>query len=242
MDNKSFNLASHWAELGEIFQKIFLKEINFRDLMVITKGWNPTRNFRLLEVSENRLRENHANIQAIEQQLTQTGHTQIPSGSQGAGQISSPVASHHSETNRSVAKSRHSSQSQEVYRRRQGYKGKNKTTFSKRKGESDPMIQKLLDLVKEVQEPEVVVNNSRISSPINRNITPTPIEHNVITPESNLNSDSLWLKMSQLAEKTQKKLAELQASHERMKTLTSSMDKIVKTLQEGHAPLSKASE
>ncbi|MBW0571040.1 hypothetical protein O181_110755 [Austropuccinia psidii MF-1] len=42
------------------------------------------------------------------------------------------------------------------------------------------------------QEQEVVVNSSRISSPINRNITPTQIEHNVVTTESNLNSDSLW--------------------------------------------------
>ncbi|MBW0534010.1 hypothetical protein O181_073725 [Austropuccinia psidii MF-1] len=92
------------------------------------------------------------------------------------------------------------------------------------------------------QEPEVVVNNSRISSPINRNITPTHIEHNVFTPESNLNSDALWLQMSQYAVKTQKKFAELEASHERMKILTASMDKTVKTLQEGHAQLSKASE
>ncbi|MBW0473001.1 hypothetical protein O181_012716 [Austropuccinia psidii MF-1] len=83
------------------------------------------------------------------------------------------------------------------------------------------------------QEPEVVVNSSRISSPINRNITPTEIEHNVVTPESNLNSDALWLQMSQFAEQTQKQLAELQARHERMNTLTASMDKIVKTLQEG---------
>ncbi|MBW0508936.1 hypothetical protein O181_048651, partial [Austropuccinia psidii MF-1] len=37
MDSKSFNLASHWAELGASFQKIFLKEIDFRDLMIITK-------------------------------------------------------------------------------------------------------------------------------------------------------------------------------------------------------------
>ncbi|MBW0573519.1 hypothetical protein O181_113234 [Austropuccinia psidii MF-1] len=81
------------------------------------------------------------------------------------------------------------------------------------------------------QEPEVVVNNSRISSPINRNITPTQMEHSVSTPESNLNSDALWLQMSQFAEKTQKKFVELQASHERMKTLTASMDKTVKTLQ-----------
>ncbi|MBW0463213.1 hypothetical protein O181_002928 [Austropuccinia psidii MF-1] len=92
------------------------------------------------------------------------------------------------------------------------------------------------------QEPEVVVHNSIISSPINRNITPTQIEHNFVTPESNLNSDALWLQMSQYAEKTQKQFSELEASHERMKKLTASMDKIIKTLQEGHAQLSKASE
>ncbi|MBW0527756.1 hypothetical protein O181_067471 [Austropuccinia psidii MF-1] len=92
------------------------------------------------------------------------------------------------------------------------------------------------------QEPEVVVNNSRISSPINRNITPTQIGHNVITPESNLNSDALWLQMSQFSEQTQKQFGELQESHERMKTLTASLEKTVKTLQEGNSQLSKASE
>ncbi|MBW0593066.1 hypothetical protein O181_132781, partial [Austropuccinia psidii MF-1] len=92
------------------------------------------------------------------------------------------------------------------------------------------------------QEPEVVVHNSRISSPINRNITPTQIEHNVVTPESNLNSDTLWLQMSQFSEKSQKQFSELEESDERMKTLKASMDKIVKTLQERHAQLSKASE
>ncbi|MBW0466689.1 hypothetical protein O181_006404 [Austropuccinia psidii MF-1] len=49
---------------------------------------------------------------------------------------------------------------------------------------------------------EISVNNSRISSPTNRNITPTQTEHNSVTPESNLNSDKLWLKMSQFAVKT----------------------------------------
>ncbi|MBW0493104.1 hypothetical protein O181_032819 [Austropuccinia psidii MF-1] len=63
------------------------------------------------------------------------------------------------------------------------------------------------------QESEVVVNNARISSPLNRNITPTWIEQNFVTPESNLNSDSLWLQMSQYAEKTYKQFAELEASH-----------------------------
>ncbi|MBW0593887.1 hypothetical protein O181_133602 [Austropuccinia psidii MF-1] len=120
--------------------------------MVITKGWNPTRQFRLLEARAQRIRDNPATIQAIEEQLTQTGPTQIPSSSQGAGQISAPVASHHSETSRSVAKSHHSSQFQEVSRRRQGNKGKNKASFNQRRKESDPMIQKLLNLVKEVHK------------------------------------------------------------------------------------------
>ncbi|MBW0528820.1 hypothetical protein O181_068535 [Austropuccinia psidii MF-1] len=152
MDNKRFNLASHWEELGASFQRICLKEIDFKDLMVITKGCKSTRKFRILEVGANRIRENQATIQAIEEQLTQTGHTKIPSGSQGVGQTSSPVASHHSGTSRSVAKSHHSSQSQVASRRRQGYKGKNKTSFKKRQKESDLMIQKLLDLVKEVHK------------------------------------------------------------------------------------------
>ncbi|MBW0506466.1 hypothetical protein O181_046181 [Austropuccinia psidii MF-1] len=110
MDSKRFYLESHWAGLEASCQKNFLKERDFRNLMVITKVWNPTRKFRLLEVRSNRIRENQATIQAIEEQLTKTRHTQIPSGSQGAGHFSSPVASHHSETNRSVAKSHHSSQ------------------------------------------------------------------------------------------------------------------------------------
>ncbi|MBW0542463.1 hypothetical protein O181_082178 [Austropuccinia psidii MF-1] len=97
--------------------------------MIITKGWNPTRQFRLLEARANKIKENQATIQAIEEQLTQTGHVQIPSGSQGAGQISSPVDSHHSEINRSVAKSHHSFHSQVVSRRRQGHKGQSKTSF-----------------------------------------------------------------------------------------------------------------
>ncbi|MBW0491438.1 hypothetical protein O181_031153 [Austropuccinia psidii MF-1] len=83
MDTKRFNLASHWEELGASYQRICLKQIDFKDLMIITKGWNPTRQFRLLEVRANRIRENQATIQAIEEQLTQTGPTHIPSGSQG---------------------------------------------------------------------------------------------------------------------------------------------------------------
>ncbi|MBW0520388.1 hypothetical protein O181_060103 [Austropuccinia psidii MF-1] len=206
MDNKRFNLASHCAELGESFQKICLKEIDFSNLMVITKGWNPTRKFRLLEVREKRIRENQATIQAIEEQLIHTWNTKIPSGSQGEGQISSPGASHHSETNRSVAKSQNSSQSQEVSRRRQGYKGKKRphSARGRRVRPNDPESVGFGE--RSAPEPELVVNNSRSSSPINRNITPTQIEHNVVTPESNLNSNALWLQMSQFCEKTQSRL------------------------------------
>ncbi|MBW0553748.1 hypothetical protein O181_093463 [Austropuccinia psidii MF-1] len=92
------------------------------------------------------------------------------------------------------------------------------------------------------QEPEIFVHTSRISSPSNRNITPTQIEHDVVTPASNLNSDALRLQMSQFSEKTQKQFAKLQENHERMKTSTESMDKVVKALQEGHAQLRKASK
>ncbi|MBW0477863.1 hypothetical protein O181_017578 [Austropuccinia psidii MF-1] len=67
MDNKRFNLASHWAELEASCQKICPKEIDLRDLMIITKAWNPTRQFRLLEVRANGIRENKATIQAIEE-------------------------------------------------------------------------------------------------------------------------------------------------------------------------------
>ncbi|MBW0470813.1 hypothetical protein O181_010528 [Austropuccinia psidii MF-1] len=152
MDNKRFNLKSHWEELRESFQKICFKEISFKDLMVITKRWNPTTKFRLLEEREARIRENKATIQAIEEQRNQTGPTLIPSGSQGEDQPNSPVASNHSVTSRSVAKSHNSSQSQVVSSRRQGYKGKNKTYFTQRQKYSNPMIQKLLYLVKEVHK------------------------------------------------------------------------------------------
>ncbi|MBW0474142.1 hypothetical protein O181_013857 [Austropuccinia psidii MF-1] len=151
-DNKRFNLASHCAELGASFQKICLKKIDFKDLTVITKGWNPTRKFRLLEERATRIRENTATIQAIEEQLIQTGNNQIPSDSQGVDQTSSPVDSHCSGTNRSVTKSHHYSQFLVVSRRRQGYKGKNKTSFNQWQRESDQMIQKLLELVKEVHK------------------------------------------------------------------------------------------
>ncbi|MBW0532614.1 hypothetical protein O181_072329 [Austropuccinia psidii MF-1] len=139
--------------------------------MVITKGWNPTRNFRLLEERVTRIRKNQATIQAIEEQLNQTAPTLIPSGLEVVDQPNSPVASQNSGNSRSVAKIHHSSQSQVVFRRRQGYKGKNKSSFNQRKRDSEPIIQKLLELVKSFCKSQGVFNTSRISSPTSRNIT-----------------------------------------------------------------------
>ncbi|MBW0492168.1 hypothetical protein O181_031883, partial [Austropuccinia psidii MF-1] len=99
---------THWAELGASCQKICLKEIPFKDFMEITKVWNPTRKFRLLEERATRIRDNQAIIQPIEEKLNQTRPPLIPSGSQGVDQTSSPTASHYSGTKRSVAKSYHS--------------------------------------------------------------------------------------------------------------------------------------
>ncbi|MBW0484539.1 hypothetical protein O181_024254 [Austropuccinia psidii MF-1] len=95
MHKKRFNLASNWEELGASFQKICIKDISFKDLMVITKGWNPTRKFTLLEERATKIRENQATIQAIEKQLNQTGPTLIPSGSQVVDQPNPPVELHH---------------------------------------------------------------------------------------------------------------------------------------------------
>ncbi|MBW0472414.1 hypothetical protein O181_012129 [Austropuccinia psidii MF-1] len=100
MEKKRFSIESHWEKLEASCQKICLKEISFRDLMVITKGWKLTRQFRLLDERATRIGENQATIQAIEEKLNQTGNTLIPSGSQGVDQTNSAVASHHSGTSR----------------------------------------------------------------------------------------------------------------------------------------------
>ncbi|MBW0509660.1 hypothetical protein O181_049375 [Austropuccinia psidii MF-1] len=77
MDNKRFNLASNLEVLGVGFQRIYLKVIPFKVLMVIIKGWNHKRHFKTLEERAARKRENQATIQAIEEQLNQTENTLI---------------------------------------------------------------------------------------------------------------------------------------------------------------------
>ncbi|MBW0513010.1 hypothetical protein O181_052725 [Austropuccinia psidii MF-1] len=77
---------------------------------------------------------------------------------------------------------------------------------------------------------------------MNRNITPTQNEHNVVTPESNLNRNQLWLQMSQFSVKTQEKFDELHSSNVRFKELTTLQEEKIKDIQESCAKLSKSSE
>ncbi|MBW0593608.1 hypothetical protein O181_133323 [Austropuccinia psidii MF-1] len=127
MGNKMHNMASHWEKPVVSFQNICLREIPFKELVEITRGWNPNRQFKLLEEREANIWENQTIIQDIEE------HSLTPSGSQRiVNQPSSLVASHHSGNSRSVAKGHHYSQSKIVSRRRRGQRGKNKTPFNQR--------------------------------------------------------------------------------------------------------------
>ncbi|MBW0480764.1 hypothetical protein O181_020479 [Austropuccinia psidii MF-1] len=209
----------------------------------IPLGRTWSKQFRLLEERETRIRENNATIQAIKEQLNKTGPTLIPSGPQGVDQPNHPVASHHSGTSRSVAKSHNSSQSQVVFQEKTRIQGQKQDFFQPKAERVRPNDSEDFRIgERSTQESEIAVSTSRISSPNNRNISPTQNKNSVVTPESNLNSDALWLQISKYAEKTQKQFAELQESHLGMEKSTASMDKIVKNLQEGHYQLSKAFE
>ncbi|MBW0569457.1 hypothetical protein O181_109172 [Austropuccinia psidii MF-1] len=131
---------------------------------------------------------------------------------------------------------------QVVSSRRQGYKAK-KDFFKKQAERVRPNNPEAVGLgERSTQEPEIFVNTSKISSPINRNITPTQNEHNVVKPESNLKSDQLWLQMSQFAVKNQEKFDELHWSNVRLQEFSTSQEATIKDIQERCATLSKASE
>ncbi|MBW0477374.1 hypothetical protein O181_017089 [Austropuccinia psidii MF-1] len=95
---------------------------------------------------------------------------------------------------------------------------------------------------KSTKEPEIVVNTSRISSPTNRNITPTQTKHNVVTAKSNLNSDKLWLQMSQYSVQTQEQLYYFKILNERFQRNAILPEATIKAIQESCAQWSKASE
>ncbi|MBW0474190.1 hypothetical protein O181_013905 [Austropuccinia psidii MF-1] len=136
------------------------EEISQRDTLQRPYGdhqrWGSQQEVQILAEREARMRENQATIQDIEEQLNNKEHTLIPSGSQGVNKPDYLVGSHHLGTKQSVNKIHHSSQSQVVSRRRKISHGKKQTSLNQHQKESDQMIQKLLDLVKEVhksQEP-----------------------------------------------------------------------------------------
>ncbi|MBW0503170.1 hypothetical protein O181_042885 [Austropuccinia psidii MF-1] len=92
------------------------------------------------------------------------------------------------------------------------------------------------------QDPEMVLNTSTISSPIYRNITPTQTEHNVGTPEHNLKSDKLWLKISQFAVQIQEQLDDFKGLNEILQRNAILQEATIQAIQESWAQLSKASE
>ncbi|MBW0468057.1 hypothetical protein O181_007772 [Austropuccinia psidii MF-1] len=92
------------------------------------------------------------------------------------------------------------------------------------------------------KKPQIVVNIFRISSPTNRMINPTQTEHNVVTPESNLNSDKLWLKISQFSVKTQESLNDFKRLSERLQRNAILQEATIKVIQESCSQLRKASE
>ncbi|MBW0500745.1 hypothetical protein O181_040460 [Austropuccinia psidii MF-1] len=92
------------------------------------------------------------------------------------------------------------------------------------------------------KEPEIAVHTSRISSPINRNITPTQTENNVVTPESNLKSYKMWLKMSQFEVQTQESLYDFMRLNEKLQKNATLQEAKIKAIQESCAQLRKSSE
>ncbi|MBW0567033.1 hypothetical protein O181_106748 [Austropuccinia psidii MF-1] len=118
----------------------------------MTKGWNTNRKLKIPKKGEARIRENKATFQAIEKSLNQKDNTPISSGSQGVNQTDSPFGF------KPLKHQKISSQESPLFtitgssRRRKESKCKNKTSLNKMHKESDPMIQKPLDLVKEVHK------------------------------------------------------------------------------------------
>ncbi|MBW0501616.1 hypothetical protein O181_041331 [Austropuccinia psidii MF-1] len=198
MNNKKFNLASHWEGIGPLCQKICIK----RDTLQRSYG-------------------NHKRMES--QQAVQTHGGEA---SQDKGKSSHyPSYRRMIEPDRAYSNSFRLTRSRPTQLssgftpfRKEQISGQGSPFFTiqailqektRIQREKQYFFQTLVERVRpnapeavgigerSTQEPEVFVNTSRISIPINRNNIPTQNEHNVVTPESNLTSDQLWLKMSQ---------------------------------------------
>ncbi|MBW0536872.1 hypothetical protein O181_076587 [Austropuccinia psidii MF-1] len=142
MDNKRFNLASHWEELGESCQKICLKKIDFKDLMIITKGWNPpgsSDSWRLTRSRPNQLSSGFIPFRNQQISGQESPFFTLPGGFQ--------------------EKTRTQGKEQDLF-----------SPKAERVRCNDPESVGIGE--RSTQQPEVVVNHSRISSPINRILPP----------------------------------------------------------------------
>ncbi|MBW0472786.1 hypothetical protein O181_012501 [Austropuccinia psidii MF-1] len=214
MDNKRFNIASHWEELDESCQKIFLQEIDFKDLMVITKGLNPIRKRTADPDREysHSFRLTRSRPEQLSSGFTPFRHQQISDQESPFFIIPSSF----------LEKTRIQGQKQDLFQPK-----------AERVRPNDPEAAGLGE--SSAQKPEIVVNTSRISSPTKRNITPTQTEHNVVTHESNLNSDKNGYKCPNF----QCKLKRINEIWQRNAIL---QEATIKAIQESCAQLRKASD
>ncbi|MBW0586239.1 hypothetical protein O181_125954 [Austropuccinia psidii MF-1] len=105
------------------------------------------------------------------------------------------------------------------------------------------MIQRLLDLLKEVQKQQKAINTSNEGgSPKIRNDISTHIGHNVVTPESTISSNTLWLQFFQFVEQTQKVFERIHENISRLQKVNILQMKIINNVQEYYTRLSEASE
>ncbi|MBW0530541.1 hypothetical protein O181_070256 [Austropuccinia psidii MF-1] len=213
MDKKKSKLTSHLEELGEGFQKICLKEIPFKDLIIITKGWNPNRKFYLLKERPASIRENQATIQAIDETVNKKEHTMIPSYLQGfPGEEKDKRAEQNFFQPEEERVRTTSPEAVEI--------GKRST-----------------------EETDIVVNTShRISTPTIRNAILTQNKHIVVKTESNINSNALLLQMYQFPEQAKKEFERLHEKISRLQEVNTLKPKTINNFQEDYNKLSKASE
>ncbi|MBW0490812.1 hypothetical protein O181_030527 [Austropuccinia psidii MF-1] len=92
------------------------------------------------------------------------------------------------------------------------------------------------------KQQNVVSTSDEASSPKVRNYISTHIGHNIVTPESTISSNTLWLQFSQLLEQTQKEFEILHENISRLQEVNTLQTKTINTLQEDYTKLSKASE
>ncbi|MBW0542595.1 hypothetical protein O181_082310 [Austropuccinia psidii MF-1] len=151
---------------------------------------------------------------SYEEHLSQARPALIPSGSEEVDQPNSPVSSHHSGTKKISGQESPFLAIPHSFQENTRIKAQKQAFFEPKAEKVRPNYPEAVGLGEgSTQEPGIVVNTSRISIPTHRAINPTQNEHNVVPPEISLNSDALWLQMSQFSEKSQKQSAELQDSH-----------------------------